>query len=83
MSHNFILLYFINNLIVDGLECSVEHCGHLIHFYAMILQAFADLNRMLENHVAKLEDLQHQHQHTHPATATGGAAAVSTEHVTQ
>jgi hypothetical protein len=50
----------------------------------MIIQALADLNCMLENHVAKLEeDLQHQHQHTHPATAAGGAAAASTEHVTQ
>ncbi|PNF24820.1 hypothetical protein B7P43_G15128 [Cryptotermes secundus] len=48
-------------------------------------KALADLNRMHEDHVAKMEeDLQHQHQHTQPATAAGGAAATtSTEHVTQ
>ena len=45
----------------------------------------ADLNRMHEDHVARVEeDLhQHHHQHTHPSAAAGGAAATSTEHVTQ
>lgn len=45
----------------------------------------ADLNRMHDDHVARVEeDLhQHHHQHTHPPAAAGGAAATSTEHVTQ
>jgi low affinity Fe/Cu permease len=80
---------------VDSSEFSVEHCEYYINFYVvvvvvlmmMLLQVLADLNRMLENHVSKLEeDLQHQHQHhTQPVTAAGGgaAAAAGTEHVTQ
>jgi len=42
------------------------------------------LNRIYEDHVAKVEeDLQHQHQHTQPTAATGAVATTSTEHVTQ
>jgi hypothetical protein len=38
---------------------------------------------MHEDHVARVEEDLHQHQHTHPPAAAGGAAATSTEHVTQ